>query len=76
MDSIFNSIESLLQGFGVVLGAIGLICLGFKAIFSFFGGKGLRDVFQGVGVVFIGLVLIGAASALASAVFNVAGRIG
>lgn len=72
MNAIFNNVESTLMSFGIILGTIGFIFLGLKAIFAFMQGGGLRQVFQGVGVVLVGIILIGASSALTAAVMNIA----
>lgn len=72
MESIFNNLQSVLLGLGVTLATIAFIVLGIKAMMTFSKGGGIRDVFQGVGVIMVGIFLIGGGSALAAALMQIA----
>lgn len=72
MDAIFGNLQNILLGLGVTLATIAFILLGIKAMMSFAKGGGLRDVFQGVGVILVGILLIGGGSALAGALMQIA----
>lgn len=67
-----NSVRKLLIAIGAIIGAIGFMLIGIKAVVSAAAGKGMRDLLSGVGMVALGLILIGAASALAGFVMSIA----
>lgn len=72
MQDILANIQTVLLGIGATLAALAFIALGIKAIFSFKSGNGLREIFQGVGVIIVGVMLIGGGTAFAGALLGIA----
>lgn len=73
MQSLFNNIENALVGIGLIVATIGFIILGLKVIAtSSKQGGGIREAFSGAGGVALGIIFIGASSAIAGALMKMA----
>lgn len=73
MTGLFNNIQNTLMSIGLIIAIIGFIILGMKVILtSTKQGGGLREAFSGAGGVAVGIIFIGAASAIAGALMAAA----
>lgn len=75
-NRIIENISVLIAGVGGGLATLALICLGIKAILTFHKGGGIREVFSGAGVIFVGLMFIGLAGVIVGVIRNVTTQIG
>lgn len=75
INSFFASIQSTLVTIGTTLIVIALVALGIKAIVTFHKQGSIREVFSGAGVIFIGAIFIGAATAIAALISSFASQI-
>lgn len=73
MTGLFNNVQSALMSIGLIIAVIGFIILGMKVILtSSKSGGGIREAFSGAGGVAVGIILIGAAGAIAGALMSAA----
>ena len=65
-----------IAAFGGALATLAFILLGIKLIITFHRGGGIREALSGAGVIFLGLMLIGAAGILVGAIQQIVKGIG
>lgn len=68
MEDILRQLATQIAALGGIIATIAFICLGIKAILTFHKGGGLREILSGAGMIFLGLMLIGAAGILVGAI--------
>ncbi|WP_026927250.1 hypothetical protein [Granulicoccus phenolivorans] len=76
MTEIIQNLSNQVATIGGALATLAFILLGIKAIVTFNKGGGLREVLSGGGVIFLGLMLIGAAGVLVGAIQAMAKALG
>ncbi|MET7932482.1 hypothetical protein [Streptomyces sp. NPDC005322] len=76
MKDMFGSIESILRSAGTMVAVIALLILGIRMLMSMKKGDGMREAFQGFGVIALAALIIGGASGLASVLIGLGGQIG
>ncbi|GAB3622702.1 hypothetical protein GCM10027418_07840 [Mariniluteicoccus endophyticus] len=72
MEEILRALASQIAALGGIIATLAFICLGIKAILTFHKGGGLREILSGAGMIFLGLMLIGAAGILVGAIQAIA----
>lgn len=76
IENLVNDLAGQIAAIGGALATLAFIMLGIKAIMTFHKGGGLREVLSGGGVIFLGLMLIGAAGVLVGAIQAMARSLG
>ena len=76
MTQIIDNLSSQIAAFGGALATLAFILLGIKLIITFHRGGGIREALSGAGVIFLGLMLIGAAGILVGAIQQIVKGIG
>lgn len=72
MEEILRALAGQIAALGGIIATLAFICLGIKAILTFHKGGGLREILSGAGMIFLGLMLIGAAGILVGAIQAIA----
>lgn len=73
MTGLFNNIQTTLMSIGAICAIIGFIILGLKIIFtSSKSGGGVREAFSGAGGIALGIIFIGASTAIVGALMSAA----
>lgn len=76
MDGIIENLSTQIAALGGALATLAFILLGIKLIITFNRGGGLREALSGAGVIFLGLMLIGAAGLIVGAIQQVVKGLG
>jgi len=76
LQTLVDNIKTQLTNVGVGIAAIGLLWLGLRIMLKWRAQEGLREGFQGVGLVAVGCVLVGGAAGLAGLLINLGTTIG
>ncbi|MFD5556223.1 TrbC/VirB2 family protein [Streptomyces sp. NPDC127068] len=76
LDSMFTEIQDILQTAGATVAIIALLILGIRMLISMKQGEGLREAFQGFGMIALAALIIGSASGLAGALISLGTQIG
>lgn len=75
INALLNSLGGLVLSCSVALGTLAIMLLGIKAIFTFYKGGGLREVVSGVGVIFVGLLLVSMAGVIVGTIMAIGKQI-
>ncbi|WP_030621037.1 hypothetical protein [Streptomyces sclerotialus] len=76
MDGFFNSIESQLRAIGSMVAVIALLILGIRMLMSMKKGDGMREAFQGFGLIAVAALIIGSATGVAPMLIDMGTKIG
>ncbi|WP_107417530.1 TrbC/VirB2 family protein [Streptomyces europaeiscabiei] len=76
LDSMFDRTETLLTNAGTMVAVIALLILGIRMLMSMKRGDGMREAFQGFGMIALAALIIGGASGLAGVLIEIGGEIG
>ncbi|MCS0635017.1 hypothetical protein NX801_04960 [Streptomyces sp. LP05-1] len=76
LDSMFGQIQDILRNIGTMVAVIALLVLGIRMLLSMKRGDGMRDAFQGFGVIALAALIIGGATGLAGLLIDLGGQIG
>lgn len=71
INGLLNSLGGFILGISLMVATIAIMLLGIKTIFTFYKGGGLREVLSGVGVIFVGMLLVSLAGAIAGAIMAI-----
>lgn len=76
LDSMFTEIQDILRTAGATVAIIALLILGIRMLISMKQGEGLREAFQGFGMIALAALIIGSASGLAGVLISLGTQIG
>ncbi|MFJ8507682.1 hypothetical protein [Streptomyces avermitilis] len=76
MEDMFGEIETILRNAGTMVAVIALLILGIRMLMSMKRGDGMREAFQGFGVIALAALIIGGATGLAGLLIDLGGQIG
>ncbi|MFF1543694.1 hypothetical protein [Streptomyces sp. NPDC058291] len=73
---MFGKIEDILRNAGTMVAVIALLILGIRMLMSMKRGDGMREAFQGFGMIALAALIIGGASGLAGVLIGLGTEIG
>ncbi|MCH0542665.1 hypothetical protein I3F58_24515 [Streptomyces sp. MUM 203J] len=76
LNGMFSEIEKILRTAGTMVAVIALLILGIRMLMSMKRGDGMREAFQGFGMIALAALIIGGASGLAGVLIGLGGQIG
>ncbi|MFC9926961.1 TrbC/VirB2 family protein [Streptomyces sp. NPDC127190] len=76
LDNMFTSIEGILRDAGTMVAVIALLILGIRMLMSMKRGDGMREAFQGFGLIALAALIIGGATGLAGLLISLGDQIG
>ncbi|MGW2489401.1 hypothetical protein ACWCV9_19605 [Streptomyces sp. NPDC001606] len=76
LDDMFGRIETILRDAGTMVAVIALLILGIRMLMSMKRGDGMREAFQGFGLIALAALIIGGATGLAGLLIDLGGQIG
>jgi H+/gluconate symporter-like permease len=76
LDEMFGKIEDILRNAGTMVAVIALLILGIRMLMSMKRGDGMREAFQGFGMIALAALIIGGASGLAGVLIGLGTEIG
>ncbi|MET7649675.1 MULTISPECIES: TrbC/VirB2 family protein [unclassified Streptomyces] len=76
LDEMFGKIEDILRNAGTMVAVIALLVLGIRMLMSMKRGDGMREAFQGFGMIALAALIIGGASGLAGVLIGLGTEIG
>ncbi|MEV5873608.1 hypothetical protein AB0L75_05100 [Streptomyces sp. NPDC052101] len=76
LDDMFGRIETILRDAGTMVAVIALLILGIRMLLSMKRGDGMREAFQGFGLIALAALIIGGATGLAGLLIDLGGQIG
>ena len=76
LDEMFGKIENILRNAGTMVAVIALLILGIRMLMSMKRGDGMREAFQGFGMIALAALIIGGASGLAGVLIGLGSEIG
>ncbi|WP_411084031.1 TrbC/VirB2 family protein [Streptomyces sp. cmx-18-6] len=76
LDSMFGEIQDILRNAGTMVAVIALLILGIRMLLSMKRGDGMREAFQGFGMIALAALIIGGATGLAGLLIDLGGQIG
>ncbi|MER6788416.1 TrbC/VirB2 family protein [Streptomyces sp. NPDC000658] len=76
LDEMFGKIETILRNAGTMVAVIALLILGIRMLMSMKRGDGMREAFQGFGMIALAALIIGGASGLAGVLIGLGTEIG
>ncbi|MGW2046531.1 TrbC/VirB2 family protein [Streptomyces sp. NPDC001858] len=76
LDEMFGKIEDILRNAGTMVAVIALLVLGIRMLLSMKRGDGMREAFQGFGMIALAALIIGGASGLAGVLIGLGTEIG
>ncbi|WP_031172539.1 TrbC/VirB2 family protein [Streptomyces durhamensis] len=76
MTGMFTRIEDILRNAGTMVAVIALLILGIRMLLSMKRGDGMREAFQGFGMIALAALIIGGATGLASLLIGLGSDIG
>lgn len=76
LEDMFGEIETILRNAGTMVAVIALLILGIRMLLSMKRGDGMREAFQGFGLIALAALIIGGATGLAGLLIDLGGQIG
>lgn len=76
LNDMFTKIQTILVGLGGTVAACALLILGIRMLLSMKRGDGMREAFQGFGVIALAAFIIGGAAGLAGLLISLGEQIG
>lgn len=76
LEDMFGEIETILRNVGTMVAVIALLILGIRMLLSMKRGDGMREAFQGFGLIALAALIIGGATGLAGLLIDLGGQIG
>lgn len=76
LNDMFGQIEDILRNAGTMVAVIALLILGIRMLLSMKRGDGMREAFQGFGMIALAALIIGGASGLAGVLIGLGSQIG
>ncbi|MER7957564.1 MULTISPECIES: TrbC/VirB2 family protein [unclassified Streptomyces] len=76
LTEMFTQIQTILRDAGTMVAVIALLILGIRMLMSMKRGDGMREAFQGFGMIALAALIIGGATGLAGVLIGLGGQIG
>ncbi|MEC4018250.1 TrbC/VirB2 family protein [Streptomyces sp. H27-D2] len=76
LDGMFDNIQKILTNAGTMVAVIALLILGIRMLMSMKRGDGMREAFQGFGMIALAALIIGGATGLAAVLIGLGEQIG
>lgn len=76
LNDMFGEIETILRNAGTMVAVIALLVLGIRMLLSMKRGDGMREAFQGFGMIALAALIIGGAGGLAGVLIGLGTQIG
>ncbi|MEU6088424.1 hypothetical protein ABZ865_16655 [Streptomyces sp. NPDC047085] len=76
LDNMIGEIEGILRDAGTMVAVIALLILGIRMLMSMKRGDGMREAFQGFGLIALAALIIGGATGLAGLLISLGDQIG
>ncbi|MDX2393755.1 MULTISPECIES: hypothetical protein [unclassified Streptomyces] len=76
LDGMFKEVQSILVGIGTTVAICALLILGIRMLLSMKRGDGMREAFQGFGMIALAALIIGGATGIAGLLIQLGGQIG
>ncbi|MFE9257592.1 hypothetical protein [Streptomyces sp. NPDC006879] len=76
LEGMFGEIQKILVTIGTTVAVIALLILGIRMLLSMKRGDGMREAFQGFGMIALAALIIGGASGLAGLLIDLGAQIG
>ncbi|MFD6877203.1 MULTISPECIES: TrbC/VirB2 family protein [unclassified Streptomyces] len=76
LEGMFGKVQSILTGLGTTVAICALLILGIRMLLSMKRGDGMREAFQGFGMIALAALIIGGATGLASVLITLGEQIG
>ncbi|WP_149825785.1 TrbC/VirB2 family protein [Streptomyces tailanensis] len=76
MKEMFGEVQEILTSAGTLVAVIALLVLGIRMLMSMKRGDGMREAFQGFGMIALAALVIGGASGLAGLLISLGDQIG
>lgn len=76
LNGMFGEIQDILRSAGTMVAVIALLILGIRMLLSMKKGDGMREAFQGFGLIALAALIIGGATGLAGLLIDLGGQIG
>ncbi|MEU9031393.1 hypothetical protein [Streptomyces sp. NPDC048383] len=73
---MFGTVQSILRGLGTTVAICALLILGIRMLLSMKRGDGMREAFQGFGMIALAALIIGGATGLAGVLISLGEQIG
>ncbi|MFD8145100.1 hypothetical protein [Streptomyces sp. NPDC059708] len=76
LEGMFGQIQTILTGIGTTVAICALLILGIRMLLSMKRGDGMREAFQGFGIIALAALIIGGATGLAGLLISLGAQIG
>ncbi|MFH8892744.1 hypothetical protein ACWGHM_32145 [Streptomyces sp. NPDC054904] len=76
LQDMFGTVQSILRGLGTTVAICALLILGIRMLLSMKRGDGMREAFQGFGMIALAALIIGGATGLAGVLISLGEQIG
>lgn len=76
LKDMFGEIQEILTTIGTMVAVIALLILGIRMLMSMKRGDGMREAFQGFGMIAIAALIIGGATGLAGVLIDLGKQVG
>ncbi|MCY0922767.1 MULTISPECIES: hypothetical protein [unclassified Streptomyces] len=76
LNGMFGEIQKILMGIGTTVAICALLILGIRMLLSMKRGDGMREAFQGFGMIALAALIIGGATGLAGLLIDLGSQIG
>ncbi|MFD3805908.1 hypothetical protein ACFWSF_11290 [Streptomyces sp. NPDC058611] len=76
LKDMFGEIQEILMGIGTTVAICALLILGIRMLLSMKRGDGMREAFQGFGMIALAALIIGGATGLAGLLIDLGSQIG
>ncbi|MET9605164.1 TrbC/VirB2 family protein [Streptomyces sp. NPDC006512] len=76
LQSMFDKIQNILAGLGLTVASCALLILGIRMLLSMKRGDGMREAFQGFGMIALAAFIVGGAAGLAGMLISLGEQIG
>ncbi|MEU4931446.1 hypothetical protein AB0G54_33895 [Streptomyces yokosukanensis] len=76
LHNMFGTVEGILRDAGTMVAVIALLILGIRMLMSMKRGDGMREAFQGFGLIALAALIIGGATGLAGLLISLGDQIG
>ncbi|MFD0146139.1 MULTISPECIES: TrbC/VirB2 family protein [unclassified Streptomyces] len=76
LKNMFGEIQEILTTIGTMVAVIALLILGIRMLLSMKRGDGMREAFQGFGMIALAALIIGGATGLAGVLIDLGKQVG
>ncbi|MEU6945812.1 TrbC/VirB2 family protein [Streptomyces sp. NPDC046316] len=76
LKNMFDEITEILTNIGTMVAVVALLILGIRMLMSMKRGDGMREAFQGFGMIALAALIIGGATGLAGVLIDLGKQVG